>query len=361
MTSSDATYQDTIPMRPDEQLDSAKVAAFLRGKLPGSDHPLSLSQFGGGKANLTYLLDFGQHQYVLRRPPLGPVPPGAHDMAREYRVLSVLYQRFPLAPRAFLFCDDPDIIGAPFFIMERRHGRVVRRQALTDYAHIPDAARRMSAGLVDALADLHAVDYAAVGLETLGKPQGFVARQIEGWFKRWQLAKVTDLAEMDETYHWLRENLPDHQDSSLVHNDYKLDNVMLDAADPGKLVAIFDWDMCTLGDPLSDLGALLGYWSEPTDPAYLKKVAMMPIDDPHFLTRSELVERYARRSGRDVSRINFYHALSLFRVTVIIAQIYIRYKRGQTKDQRFAIFGEYVPRLARAAHQVALGAGLEAS
>jgi aminoglycoside phosphotransferase (APT) family kinase protein len=348
-------------MRPDEQLDAAKIAALLRGQLPGSDNPLSLRQFGGGAANLTYLLDFGQYQYILRRPPLGPVPPGAHDMAREYRVLSVLYQRFPLAPRAYLFCDDPAVLGVPFFIMERRQGLVVRRQALVDYAHIPDAARRMSEALVDALADLHAVDYAAIGLETLGKPQGFIERQIEGWFKRWQLAKVEDLTEMTETYHWLKENLPAQQGASLVHNDYKLDNVMLAATDPGQLVAIFDWDMCTLGDPLSDLGALLGYWSESTDPAYLKKVAMMPTDNPHFLTRSELVERYAHRSGRDVSRINFYHALSLFRVTVIIAQIYIRYKRGQTKDQRFAIFGEYVPRLARAAHQVALGAGLETS
>ena len=198
--------------------------------------------------------------------------------------------------------------------------------------------RRMSAALVDALAQFHAVDYEALGLGDLGRPSGFVERQIEGWYKRWHKAKLDDLPEMDSVYHWLKENLPQSSAHSLVHNDYKLDNVMLDAEDPGKMVAIFDWDMCTLGDPLCDLGSLLCYWTEPSDPPYFQAMAMMPLGDLGFMTRAELVQRYAEKSGREVHNINFYHALGLFRLVVIIAQIYIRYHRGQTKDERFAGF-----------------------
>ncbi len=354
MTAPKLPHHDTIPVRPDERFDEAKVAAYLHDKLAGADNPLTVRQFGGGAANLTYLLDCGEQQYVLRRPPLGPVAPSAHDMAREYHVLSVLHQALPLAPRAYLFCDDLDIVGAPFFVMERRNGLVVRRSIPEAYANIPDAARRMSAALVDALVDFHAVDYVALGLETLGKPAGFIERQVEGWYKRWQHAKAEDLLEMDEMYDWLRENTPSATPYSLIHNDYKLDNVMLEVNDPGKLVAIFDWDMCTLGDPLSDLGALLCYWTETTDPQYFQSSSLMPSSAHGFLTRAELVERYAQRSGRDVSNIHFYHALGLYRLAVIIAQIYIRFKRGQTQDQRFARFDERVPLLARAAHEIAL-------
>jgi aminoglycoside phosphotransferase (APT) family kinase protein len=352
--SSEWSHADTIPVRPDERFDEAKVAAYLRNKLPGADSPLAVRQFGGGAANLTYLLDYGEHQYVLRRPPLGPVAPSAHDMSREYRVLSVLYQRFPLAPRAYLFCDDPGIIGVPFLVMERRHGVVVRRSIPPIYGHFPDAPHRMSEALVDALADFHAVDYAAIGLETLGQPAGFISRQIEGWYRRWHRAKHKDVPEIEEMYHWLRENQPPEGPPSLIHNDYKLDNVMLAPDDPGKIVAVFDWDMCTLGDPLNDLGALLCYWTEPTDPPYYQASTMMPTGDNRFLSRSSLVERYAARSGRDVSQIKFYHALGLYRLAVILAQIYIRFVRGQTQDRRFAAFGDYVPLLARAAQKVAL-------
>jgi aminoglycoside phosphotransferase (APT) family kinase protein len=268
----DKPHDDTIEVRQDEQLDESKVAAFLRGKLPGTEKPLRVRQFGGGAANLTYLLDYGEHEYVLRRPPLGPVAKSAHDMGREFRVLSVLYKVFPYAPRAFLYCDDIDIVGAPFFIMERRQGQVVRHTMPEAYAHIPDAGRRMSAALVDALAQFHAVDYEAIGLRDLGKPAGFVKRQIDGWYRRWQAAKAEEVPEMDTIYAWLNKNQPKTTHFSLLHNDYKLDNVMWSTEDPGRLVAIFDWDMCTLGDPLSDLGALLCYWTQPDDPAYFKAI-----------------------------------------------------------------------------------------
>ncbi len=344
---------DTIPVRPDEQLDQITLATYLGDKLQGADQPLTIRQFGGGAANLTYLLDYGTHQYVLRRPPLGLVAPSAHDMAREYRVLSVLYKAFPYAPRAFLLCEDVLIIGAPFFIMERRTGLVVRNALPPEYAAISDAPQRMSYALVDALADFHAVDYSTLGLETLGKPDGFIERQVEGWYGRWNKARVEDLADMDSVYAWLKEHLPPASTPTLVHNDYKLDNVMLASDDPGKLVAVFDWDMCTLGDPLSDLGALLTYWTEPTDPPYMQMTSVMPVGDQRFLTRAQLVQRYAERSGCDVSHIRFYHVLGLYRLTVICAQIYIRYKRGQTQDQRFEGFGPMIALLAKAACETA--------
>ncbi|MCA9969569.1 MAG: phosphotransferase family protein [Anaerolineales bacterium] len=343
---------DTIAVRPDERFDEARLADYLRGRLPGSERPLRVRQFGGGAANLTYLLDYGSDQYVLRRPPLGPVAKSAHDMAREYRVLSVLHQAFPAAPQAHLFCDDPAVIGAEFFVMARREGVVVRRTMPDAFGGVPDAGRRMSTALVDTLADFHAVDFAALGLADLGKPAGFVERQIEGWYRRWQAAKSEEVPEMDAVYDWLRAHVPAATAVSLVHNDYKLDNVMLAADDPGRIVAVFDWDMCTLGDPLNDLGALLTYWTEPTDPPYFRGMAMMPVGAQYgFLTRDELVARYAERSGRSVRDIRFYHTLGLFRLTVIIAQIYIRYARGQTQDKRFAMFGPMIPLMARAARE----------
>jgi len=339
---------DTIQVRPDEQFDVEKLAEYLKGRLPGAIQSPLVRQFGGGVANLTYLLDFGTHQYVLRRPPLGPIARSAHDMGREYKVLSVLHQVFPYAPRAFLYCDDPSIIGADFFVMERRQGVVVRRSMPPEFASLMDAPRRMSEALVDALAEFHAVDYQAIGLGGLGEPDGFISRQIEGWYKRWHGAKTEEVADMDSTYNWLKTHQPPTSAYSLVHNDYKLDNIMFDSSDPGKMIAVFDWDMCTLGDPLNDLGTLLTYWTDLTDPTYFQGMSMMPTG-LGFMTRRELVERYAMKSGRSIHDINFYHTLGLFRLTVILAQIYIRYHRGQTQDQRFAAFGKMIPLMARAA------------
>ncbi len=344
---------DIIDVRADERFDEGRLANYLRGQLPGSDQPLAVRQFGGGAANLTYLLDYGDHTYVLRRPPLGKVARSAHDMGREYRVLSVLHEQFPPAPRAFLYCDDQAVIGAPFFVMERREGIVVRRTLPAPFAALPDASRRLSEQLIQTLASFHAVDYEALGLGDLGQPDGFVNRQIEGWYRRWLKAKTHVLPEMDVVFRWLLDNQPQTSSYSLVHNDYKLDNVMFAPNDPDQIVAVFDWDMCTLGDPLSDLGALLTYWSEPSDPPYMQATAMMPVGDFGFMTRSELVAAYADHSGRPVGDIDFYHTLGLFRLTVIVAQIFIRYQRGQTQDSRFAALETMIPLLAQRAVEVA--------
>ncbi|HEY6548625.1 MAG TPA: phosphotransferase family protein [Vicinamibacteria bacterium] len=340
--------EETIEVRPDEAFDEARLGEWLRGRVEGAERPLRVRQFGGGAANLTYLLDYGGLEYVLRRPPLGPVAASAHDMGREFRVLAVLHRAFPEAPRALVSCDDPGVIGAPFFVMERRLGVVVRRSLPAEFAALPGAPRAMSEALVDTLARLHAVDYAALGLAELGKPDGFVARQIEGWYGRWHKAKVDEVPALDAVCAWLRERTPSRSAASLIHNDYKLDNVLLDPKDPGRVRAVFDWDMATLGDPLCDLGALLCYWSEPSDPPAFRSLAMMPTS-PAFPPRVELVERYAKASGRDVAEIGFYHVLGLFRLAVIAAQIYVRFHRGQTQDRRFAGFRELVPAVGEAA------------
>lgn len=350
---------DTIEVREDERLDLVRLGDFLEkhwGVLGLSPQPFAVRQFGGGMANLTYEVVFPQAEraFVLRRPPLGPVAASAHDMGREFKVLSQLYRAFPLAPRAFVFEHDPAVLGAPFFIMERRYGTVVRRRVPDHFAVDPDAGRKMGLALIDALADFHAVDFAAIDLADLGKPAGFVTRQIEGWSRRWEKAKLDDDPadrSMRTVADWLRANEPAQQFHSLIHNDYKLDNVMFDEQNPGRMVAIFDWDMCTLGDPLCDLGSLMAYWSDQDDPPYMVELAksFMPVGQANFPTRQQLAERYAAHSGRDISDLNYYHALGMYRLAVIIAQIYIRYVRGQTKDKRFAPLAQLIPLLAKAA------------
>jgi len=329
---------ETIAIREDEDFDHVAVAAFLRGKLPGAEQPLTVKQFGGGHANLTYLLRYGEQEYVLRRPPLGPVAATAHDMGREYRVLSVLHRAYPPAPRAYLYCDDAAVIGAPFFIMERRRGTVVRRIIPPEFGGGADpvANRRMSEALIDALADLHDVDHRSIGLDTLGKPEGFLRRQIDGWAGRYERSKTGELRVVGELVGWLHDQQPASPPPTLLHNDWRLDNVMLDAKDPGRIEAVFDWDMCTLGDPLCDLGTLLASWMEAGEGMTGASAGTMPSNVPGFLTRRGAAERYAERRNIDVSTIAYYYVFGLFKIGVVLQQIFYRYHVGQTKDARFA-------------------------
>lgn len=335
--------QVLIDVRPDERFDEARLQRYLRGKLPVAEQAMSVRQFAGGKANLTYLLEFGELvEYVLRRPPLGTYAPSAHDMGREDRVLSVLPDAFPFAPRVYHYCEDEAVIGAPFIIMQRCHGIVIRDAMPAQYAANPQAPQLLSRALVDTLAAFHAVDYDALGLSQLGRPDGFIKRQVEGWWRRWNAAAPDENPHVNKIYRWLAENLPESSYHSLVHNDYKLDNTMFDADDPSQVVAILDWDMCTLGDPLSDVGALLTYWTQPGDSEAVRAIGAMPAGNYAFYTREQIMQRYAEMSGRDLSSIQFYHVLGVFRLLVILQQIYIRYLRGFTQDQRFAALGDAV-------------------
>ena len=344
---------DVIEVRPDEGFDEARVAAHLRGKLPGSERPLTVRQFAGGHANLTYQLRFGEGddaiEYVLRRPPLGPVAPGSHDMSREHRVLSVLWKAFPLAPRSFLFCDDASILGAPFFVMERRRGVVVRGAIPPEFGsgNDADANRKLARVVVDVLAEFHAVEPAKAELGDLGRPDGFLERQVKGWTERFERAKVDAFPLAEELQRWLLDNLPASPAPTLLHNDWRLDNMAVAADDPGRCVAVYDWDMCTRGDPLCDLGTVLGVWYDPDEiPASLNP---MPTLAPGFLRRAEAAQRYGEQSGRDLSQLPYYLVFGTFKMAVVLQQIYFRFHQGQTRDARFAGMGEGAKALFRLA------------
>jgi aminoglycoside phosphotransferase (APT) family kinase protein len=339
---------DTTPIRPDEQFDEERVAAYLRihiGELVGSG-PIEFLQFPGGAANLTYLARTQRVELVLRRAPLGSVAKGGHDMEREYRVLSRLWKSYPPAPRAYHYCDDPDVMGKPFFVMERREGLIVRLTWPPEIGADEAIRRSVTENVVDGLAALHQIDPDAVGLGDLGRPEGFVMRQVDGWLRRWQAAKTREVADMDRAAEILSSTIPDPQATVLLHNDYKLDNTMVDGE--GSLVAVFDWDMATRGDPLVDLGTLMAYWVDPAAPSY-GVLAGYGVPLAPLMSKQEVADRYSEATGLDVQRFPYYEGLALFRVAVIVEQIYARYASGQTEDDRFAMFEPAAPILARAA------------
>jgi len=335
---------DTIDVRPGEELATERLEPYLREHLPSAEGPFAIRQFGGGHANLTYLVSFGSTEYVLRRPPLGPLPKGGHDMKREFRVLSKLYAAFALAPRAFALCTDHDILGADFVVMERRNGIVIRNSLPPALVGDAAACKRLSENFIDAVAALHSVDYEAAGLADLGKPEGYLQRQLSGWIERWHAAATPDQTDATTVLERLQRDVPVSGAPAIVHNDVKLDNAIVDANDPTRLVAFLDWDMCTIGDPLADLGNVLTLWREPGDPGPSSQ-SEMPSDGPGFLSRAEMVERYAHATGRDCSRSRWYHVFNLFRYAVIAQQIYARYVRGQTQDARFKGMGAWVTSL----------------
>ena len=336
---------DTAAVRADEELDRASLSKYLEDKIEGGGD-LSIEQFPGGHSNLTYLLRTPAREYVLRRGPLGPVAPKAHDMAREYMVLKAVHPFFYAAPEVFHLCEDPAIIGAVFFVMERRRGIVMRDRIPPELAAFPDYPARVSRGFVDCLVELHRVDIEKHGLVSLGKPAGFLERQVRGWFERWNRAKTDDIPQMERLIQWLTDHLPVSPAPTLVHNDFKLDNLMLDAQDPGRVEAVLDWEMATVGDPLVDLGLILCYWSQPSDPGGTKAALT---SEPGWFTRDELIGRYARETGRDVSLINYYEVFALFKLAVVLQQIYVRFHRGQTQDVRFRHFDKRVHNLIQQA------------
>ncbi len=337
--------EELIPIRADEGLDAARLEAYLHGRLPGAADPLTLAQFGGGHANLTYLLRFGESEFVLRRPPLGPIAASSHDMSREHRVLSRLHRVFDLAPQCYLLCTDEAVIGAQFMVMERRRGQVIRLDLPQRFLGDPPLAKAIGNMMIDALAAFHKVDADAAGLGDFGRPEGFVARQLDGWTGRWRKAKDQDHPAMDRLIAWLAAERPESLQTTLIHNDYKLDNMLVGADHPDRAVAILDWDMCTRGDPLMDLGYLLNYWAEAGDPLPWRAAAAMPTWREGFPTREEAAARYAEATGFAVHDLLWYRIFGAFKIAVVLQQIHIRYLRGQTRDERFADMGERVETL----------------
>jgi aminoglycoside phosphotransferase (APT) family kinase protein len=354
-------HLDTGPVRAGEELNLSSLADWLRGRIAGAERGITLEQFPSGHSNLTYLLKIDGIEYVLRRGPLGPVAPKAHDMAREFRVLQMVHPHFPEAPNVFHLCEDPAVLGSVFFLMERRHGLILRDEIPPQLAKTktPNYAEQVSQGFVDCLIRLHAIDISRTGLIALGKPEGFLERQVQGWADRWKRAATDDLPKMDRVIRWLIDHQPSSPAPTLVHNDYKLDNVMLmfsedfmlgeDSAERIEIEAVLDWEMATVGDPLADLGLTLCYWAWVEAPQLRARGVPALTSQPGWYTRDQFVQRYAEGTGRDLSQIGYYEVLGIFKLAVILQQIYYRFRRGQTQDTRFQNFGERVKGLVELA------------
>lgn len=337
---------ETIPIREGEEFDKKAVERYLREKIEGlPEGELEVRQFPSGASNLTYLLKIGDWEGVLRRPPLGPVPPKAHDMGRESHLLMRLNPSFPLAPKPYFFCDDESVIGAPFYVMERRRGVVIDDSFPEDVEPTPELCRGISEMVVRTLVELHGVDLQKSGLADIGKPEGFLERQTKGWIGRYDRAKTEEIPEVEPLTRWLAENVPESPPPTIIHNDYKLNNLVLDPDDPIEVRAVLDWEMATVGDPLFDLAVSLSYWVQEDDPPELKEVLPTVTDTPGFLSRKQFMDLYARESGRDLSDMHWYVTFGYFKLAVILQQIYARWYRGQTKDERFATFDRRVKNL----------------
>lgn len=348
--------KDTIPVRRGEELNLSGLEKFLRENvenLPNS--PLEILQFSAGHSNLTYQLRLGDWEAVLRRPPLGPVAPKAHDMEREFKILSELHPIFTTAPKPLLFSNDVEVVGSPFFIMERKNGIVIDTAFPEGINVTTELCQQISKVMVEKLVELHSIDYKSTGLLGISKPDGFMERQVHGWIGRYERAKTDEINEVDPLKKWLVDHLPKPSDAAVIHYDYKLNNSMFNE-NFTEMVGLFDWEMTTVGDPLADLGVTLAYWNQPDDPALLiKGLGKAPVTALHegFLTRKQFIELYAKNSGRDVTHLNFYVTFAYFKLAVIGQQIYYRYKKGQTNDARFANFNYFVRNLIQHATNIA--------
>jgi len=342
-----ASCDRAVAVRAGEELDLPRLSAYLGRHFDGPG-PVTVEQFPSGHSNLTYRVTWGGRELVLRRPPFGSQVKSAHDMGREYRVLSKLHEAYNVAPKVILYCDDLSVLDAPFYLMEPMRGIILRRELPPGLRLSPATARQLSEAFLDNLVRLHDLDYEKIGLGDLGKPQGYLERQVKGWIGRYDNSATHDRSEVRRISTWLIANIPASSDATLIHNDYKYDNVVLDSNDITKIVGVLDWEMCTLGDPLSDLGTTLAYWTDPGDSGELQEICSAPTTTPGTLTRGQLAERYAVATGRSIHDMVFYLAFARFKVAVIVQQIYYRYARGLTHDERFATMPDRIAVLLRA-------------
>lgn len=344
-----AVPEGARPVRGEDAFDVDAVATWLRTHADPEfagvvgDTP-EVRQFSGGASNLTYLLRYPTADLILRRAPRGTKARGAHDMRREFTIQQRLRPVFGYVARMVAFCDDPEVLGADFYVMERVDGVIPRSELPDGVTLTPEQARALCASMVDVLVELHGVDPAAAGLEDLGKGLGYVRRQVEGWSTRYRNARTDDAPDLEPAMAWLDAHQPDDVASCVIHNDFKLDNLVLDRDDPTRVVGVLDWEMATLGDPLMDLGGDLAFWVEATDDAEFQLFRRVPTHLPGMMTRAEIVALYAERTGRSLTpeQWRFYEVFGLFRLAVISQQIYYRYFHGQTTNEVFAVFGPAV-------------------
>jgi len=336
-------------VRKGEALDWDSLESYLKKAMPDLQGRMKTAQFHGGHANLTYLVDFDGRELIVRRPPFGKIAPGAHDMKREFRVLSKLYRTYPRAPRAFHFCEDDNVIGSPFVVIERRRGVVVRSHVLDCHTSFENVEMRLVDAMIKAMAELHLVDYVEAGLEGLGKPVGFVERQVKGWAKRWELSQLEEDENMTVVIAKLKAKIPIAQRASIIHNDIKLDNCQFQESNPDEVSSIFDWDMCTLGDPLIDVGTTLSYYPN----EHNKKFKSLPIQlKGDFPPKAFLLEKYEEYTGLNTENIAWYEAFANMKGVVVAQQLYARYKQGASTDPRMEAFGAAAKDLAVVARAV---------
>lgn len=329
----DINIDQSTQIRQGEELSQDQLNEYLKSQIPDFGEIIDIEQFSGGFSNLTYLIKTAEKEYVLRRPPFGANIKSAHDMGREFKVLSLLKPHYPKVPQPVIFCEDETVMDCQFYMMERVNGVIFRGKDASKMSIPEDTMRQLSENLIDNLADLHLLDIEKTGLVNLGKPEGYVQRQVEGWIGRYEKSQTDDIPAMIEIAVWMRANMPRPQAPAFLHNDYKYDNVLLNPVDLTEILGVLDWEMSTVGDPLMDLGASLAYWCEDGDGQFLKSFNITWLKGN--LTRKEVVERYAQKTGRDVSDILFYYVFGLYKNTVIMQQIYARWKAGLTQDPRF--------------------------
>ncbi len=331
----------TRPVREEDAFDASRVDAFLKQHIAGLEGVPAVTQFPGGASNLTYLLRYANRELVLRRPPRGAKAKSAHDMLREARVMNALKPSYPYVPAILARCDDAEVIGQDFYVMERFDGTVLRRDLPTALGLDRDGVHHLCTGFIDRLIELHNVDTTQPDLSALGKGEGYIARQVSGWSERWRQAATDGSDPCDDVLAWLDAHQPARDNAScVIHNDYRFDNVVLAADDPLRIIGVLDWEMATVGDPLMDLGGSLAYWVQADDDPVYQSFRRQPTHEAGMLTRREVIAYYGQRSGLDVSNFGFYEVFGLFRLMVIIQQIYRRYALGQTTNPQFAGFGD---------------------
>ncbi|MFV2072145.1 MAG: phosphotransferase family protein [Thermoanaerobaculales bacterium] len=325
-------------VRPGEELDPAVVEEYLRSAIPGLEGQAEVAQFPSGASNLTYLVRIGGRELVLRRPPFGHKAKTAHDMGRECRVLTALHGAYPYVPEVLAFCDDQAVMGCDFYVMERIEGIILRKNLPAGLALPREQVSHLCRTVIDRLIELHAVDYRAAGLGDLGRPEGYIRRQIEGWSQRYRKARTPNAPSYERVMEWLHLKMPPETRACLIHGDFRFDNVVLDPRDPLRVIGVLDWEMATIGDPLMDLGKSLAYWIQKNDPLLLRMMRLQPTNLRGMLTRDEVVRYYADRTGIEIGNFDFYRIYGIFRLVVIMQQIYYRYFNRQTRNKRFGRF-----------------------
>ncbi len=316
-----------------QHINWGKFEKIMRDSINGvPSNPMNVKKFSEGYSNLTYLVSFGDWEAVLRRPPFGEIPPKAHDMNREYTILNKVNQVYPLAPKPFLYSEDPDIMGRHFYVMEKKQGVAVDDELPAGYGSSNQVGPVISKSMIKALIDLQSINYKTANLAGIGKPEGYLERQVNGWIKRYKNSKTDEYQNVAQLENWFLKNRPTTTDTTIVHNDFKLNNMLLDQENPSKVNGVLDWELSTIGDPMTDVGSTVAYWGQSDDPDLGINIVT---NQPGFYSRRDFVEEYAIKSGCDVSDINFYVAFGFYKLGVILQQIYYRWKKGEMNDARF--------------------------